>query len=183
MQLTNGFVQLVQQSQALRSDARPHHAPVARLAGAGNQAPRFHAIEQARDVRIARDEPAADFAAGQALLAGAAQDAQDVVLGAAEAVGLEQGLGAASQGVGGAEQGNKDLGFEGGVRFAFRLSFREATILVITTIVKRNVAGAFFRALRALCVKGFRGRRRTSKSPTTMNAEDTEKTEVRACAW
>ena len=55
---------------------------------ARDQSARLHAVQQARDVRVARNEPAADFAAGQAVLSRAAQDAQDVVLRSGKAGGL-----------------------------------------------------------------------------------------------
>ena len=67
MQFVHGLVQFGQQPKPFRGDASLHHAAVLRFPRARDQAPGFHAIEQARDVRIARDEPAADFAAGQAL--------------------------------------------------------------------------------------------------------------------
>ena len=149
MQFMHGLIQLLQKPQPFGGDASLDHAAVLRLPRAGDQSPRFHAVEQASDVRIARDEPAANLAAGQAFFSGASQDAQDVVLRGGEAVGLDQGLGAAGQGVGGAQEADEDAGFQAGLRIAFRFggSLHEPTILVETTIVKRNVADGFLGVL------------------------------------
>src|ERR1019366_6769493 len=173
MQFVHGLIQFVQQPESFRGDARLNNAAVLRFPRAGDQSRGFHSVEQASDIRIARDKPPADLAAGQALFPRASQDAQDVVLRSGEAVGLEQGLGAASQGVGGAHKADEDLGFEAGLRIAFRFggSLHEETILVTTTIVKRNVAAAF---LCVLCVKRFA--LQNAKSLTQRTRRSAEKT-------
>ncbi len=66
MHFLHGRVQLREDLQALVGDKCFHDAAIFLFAGAGDQAAPFQAIEQARDVGIARDQPAADFAAGQA---------------------------------------------------------------------------------------------------------------------
>jgi hypothetical protein len=67
-------------------------------------------------------------------------------LGSGKAERLEQGFGAAGQCVGGAHQGDEDLGLEWslGIAFWFGGSFHETTIFVITTIVKRKVVEGEF---------------------------------------
>lgn len=142
VQFVHWFIQFLQQAEPLRGDASFDHTPVLHFARSNDQSAGFHAVEQACDVRIARNETAADLAAGQAFFSSASQDSQDVVLRSGEAVGLEQGLSAACQGVSSAHKAHKDAGLEGSLRIAFRFrgSLHVQTILVITTIVKRNVA-------------------------------------------
>ena len=77
-------VQLAQYTQAFRGDARFHHAAIFLLPFARDQAARFKAIEESRDIRIVGDHPAADFPARQAWRARTPQDAQDVELGIRE---------------------------------------------------------------------------------------------------
>jgi hypothetical protein len=112
MHFLHGRVQLRKDLQALAGDIGFHDAAVFLFAGTGDQAARFQAIEQARDVGIARDQPAADFAAGQARGARAAQDTQNVILGAGQARSLEEGLGSAGESIGGAPESEEDLLFE-----------------------------------------------------------------------
>ena len=109
MHFLHGRVELRKDLQALVGDKGFHDAAVFLFAGAGDQAAPFQAIEQARDVGIARDQPAADFAAGQARGARAAQDTQNVILGAGQARSLEEGLGSASESIGGAPESDEDL--------------------------------------------------------------------------
>jgi hypothetical protein len=143
MQFVHGLIQFIEQPEAFRGDAGLNDAPVFRFARASDHSAGLQAIEEAGNVRIARNEAAADFAAGQALFTGAAEDAQDIVLRAREVEGLEHRFGAAGQGVGGAQKAHEDAGFEGspGIAFRFGGALHEATILVATTIVKRNVGG------------------------------------------
>jgi hypothetical protein len=150
MQLVHGLIQFDQQPEPFLGDASLDHATVLRFPRAGDPSAGFHPVEQASDVRIARDEPAADLAAGQALLAGTAKDTQDVVLRPGKAVGLKQGFCATGQGVGRPHEADENVGFEGGLGSEF--PFHEPTILVITTIVKRNIAGGFLCARRLLSV-------------------------------
>jgi len=158
VQFVHGLIQFVQQPEPFCGDASLNHATVLGFPRAGDQSSGFHAVKQASDVRVARDKPPADFAAGQALFSRASQDAQDVVLRSGKVVGLEEDLGAAGQGVGGAQQGDEDAGFEAGLRIAFRVQrpFHVTTILVITTNIKRNVWSSFLCALGVLSVSsGF----------------------------
>jgi hypothetical protein len=62
-------------------------------------------------------------------------------------VGLEQGFAAAAERVRGAHEADENMFVESGLRIVLRFSvpFHESTIVVITTIVKRNVAGAILR--------------------------------------
>src|SRR5579863_8086360 len=154
VQFAHGLVEFRQQAQAFRGDTRLDHAAVLRFARASDQAAGFHTVEQAGDVRIARDQPASDLATSQSAFSSAAQDAQNIVLRSGKAKGLEQGFGAARKGVGGAHQADKDASLQAilGAAFQFGLPLHETTILVTTTIVKRNVSSGLLRALRfSLC--------------------------------
>src|ERR1700732_331829 len=93
VELANGLIQALQNSQTFGSDAGPHHAAVVGLTLTRDHTAFLHAVEQAGDVRIVRDHAIADIPARESGGLGAAQDAQDVVLRAGEAVGFEESLG------------------------------------------------------------------------------------------
>ena len=87
------LVEAGEHAQAADGDGHKHDAAVAGLAAPFDQAGLLQAIDQARDVGHGRDQSAGDFKAGQGDIAGvlgAAQDAQHVVLGLGQAMGLEQ---------------------------------------------------------------------------------------------
>src|SRR5229473_5698955 len=98
MEFLHWLIQFLQEPESFGGYARLNHAAVLRFTSASDQSSGFQAIEQASGVGIPRDEPATDLAAGQALLSGASQDAQDVVLRGGEVVGLEQDFAAAGEG-------------------------------------------------------------------------------------
>jgi len=151
MEFLYGRIQLSQNPEPFRRDARPYDAPVLLSPRAQNQSPRFHPVQQARDVRVARDHPAADLAAGEAFGPRAAQNAKHIVLRCGEAGRLEQRLGSPGQGIGRAEQADEDLGFQArfrrpGLCWDFALLGHAGIIVVITTIVKRRFLSAGFSA-------------------------------------
>ena len=77
-------------------------APVLATTRARDEAGLLEAVEQAGDVGDAAHHALADFVAAEPLLAGAAQDAQHVVLGRGDARGLQHGLEGVFQQGGGA---------------------------------------------------------------------------------
>jgi len=114
VKFANGGIHFFEQFEPLVGDSRFHNAPVFLLPLACDQFAIFHAVEQAGHVGIAGDHPFADGVAWQAIRARAAQDAQDVVLGRGQPVGLHQLIGLGGQGISGFQEGDEDLIFEGG---------------------------------------------------------------------
>src|SRR6266849_6047599 len=82
--LFEGSVHFAQKLQPGSGDLSIDHAAIVLRAHALDEAPIFQAIEQTRNVRIARDHALADLAARQSLLPSSAQNAQGVVLRAGE---------------------------------------------------------------------------------------------------
>ena len=93
-----------EQLQARRGDADGDHPAIGAFAGAGDEAAPFQAIDQAGHVRVMGDQAVADLAARQPGFAAAAEDAQDVVLGLGQVIGLEDLDGDPGQLVGGAQE-------------------------------------------------------------------------------
>jgi len=112
VQLVHGRVELSQNFQAGRRDARFDDAAVFGLAFSGNQSALLHTVEKAGHVGITRDHAVADALAGHAVGAGAAQNAKDVVLRGSEAVGFDEEFGVLGQPIGKAQEGDEKLGFE-----------------------------------------------------------------------
>ena len=144
VQLLYGIIEVPKSPEPLRRDARLDDPAVFYLPRTRDKSPGLHAVEQARDVGIVRDEPAADLAACQAALARASQDAQNVVLRSRKAMGLEDDFGATLQGIGRAHQADEDLGLRAGCLLAgplhgFAFLGHAGIIVVVTTNVKRNV--------------------------------------------
>ena len=73
----------------------------------------FHAVQKPGDVRIARNHALADAAAKQAVRLRAAKDAQNVVLRGGKPGGFDELLGFLGEGIGGLQDGNKDVVFAG----------------------------------------------------------------------
>lgn len=149
MQFLHRLIEVLKNPESVRSDARLHNASVLFFPPARDQATRFHAVQQARDIGIARDEPAADLAAGKGALARAPQDAQDVVLRHGKATRLEQRVDSAGEGIGGPQQADKDLAFQArfrgsGFSCGLGFPFHPAIIVVATSIVARNVGAPGF---------------------------------------
>src|SRR6266576_5518460 len=80
VKIVNRLVQGFKKAECLRRDARLYDAAVVGLAFAVNQAARFHAVEEARHVRIVRNHAVSDAPAGQSFGLGPAENAQDIVL-------------------------------------------------------------------------------------------------------
>ena len=74
----------------MRRDARFHNAAVVSLANPGNQAALFHAVKEARHVRVVGDHAVPDGTAGQTFGLGPAEDAKDIVLSARKTRGLQE---------------------------------------------------------------------------------------------
>src|SRR5439155_17500099 len=86
---------------------------------------------------------------GQAIRAGAAQDAKNVVLGSGEAVRLDEQFGVLREAIGRPNQGDEELSFEaGGRRFGKLCGLHAGNIVVTTTIVKRKRRGLRFEGIR-----------------------------------
>ena len=97
--LFDGFIQLGKNSQAFRSDLRRDDSPVRTRAGAYDQAAPLEPVQQAGDVRVVSEHPLRRFVAAETLGSGAAQNAQNVVLSAGQAEGLDDLFGPTRQSV------------------------------------------------------------------------------------
>jgi hypothetical protein len=86
-----------------------------------------------------RNHAVADAAAGETFGLGAAKDAQDVVLRARKTMGLEELLGFEAERVGGLLERNEDAIFDGKSGTRWGPATHEATIVVMTTSVKRKI--------------------------------------------
>jgi hypothetical protein len=84
------------------------------------------------------DHALSDAAAGQACGFGTAKDAKDIVLGAGEAVRLEELLAFEAEAVRGLLEGDEDSGFDGENRMWSGATTHALTIVVMTTSVKRK---------------------------------------------
>jgi len=103
MDIADRAVHAGQQPCAVLGDAGQNHAAIWILAAARDELAALQAVKKAGDVRVAGDHAAGDFAAGKALGC-TAQDAENVVLGGGELLGLEQLRDAAGECVGGAQE-------------------------------------------------------------------------------
>ena len=144
VEFLDGRVQFPEDPEPFRRDACFYDAPVFFFARARDQSPRFHAVEQSCNVRIARDHSAADLAAGEAFRPRTAKDAQDVVLCRGKSGRLQQRLASPGQDIGCTEQVDEDLLFQARFRSSNFLSdcaflAHAGIIVVVTTIVKRNI--------------------------------------------
>jgi hypothetical protein len=108
MKLANRLIETLQKCEARRGDAGFDDAAVIGLASAGEEAAPFHAVEEAGHVRVVGDHAFADGAASEAFGLRAAQNAQDIVLRAGEAVGFQELLGFDAEGIGGLLERNED---------------------------------------------------------------------------
>ncbi len=85
-----------------------------------------------------RNHAAADAAAREAIGLGAAKNAEDVVLRAGEAMGLEELLGFEAEGIGGLLEGDEEAVLHGKRRMRKSAATHPGTIVVMTTNVKRK---------------------------------------------
>ncbi len=77
----NGGIHGLKQIEAGIGDLRPHNAAIVPVAVLPDQLEAFEASEEAGNVRLGGEHARADCCAGEAFGPGAAQDAQDIVLG------------------------------------------------------------------------------------------------------
>ncbi len=87
-----GPIHFAQELQSGSSDLSVDDAAIVLRARALDEATIFHAIQQARNVGIARDHALANLAARQAFRPGTTQDAQSIVLRSGESKFFEPGL-------------------------------------------------------------------------------------------
>src|SRR5581483_2492340 len=114
-------IQIPQKLQSLWSDSRQDHTPVFRFTAARNQFAFFQAVQQSRDIRIARNHAFSDLAAGQALRR-TTENAENVVLGWRDVSRLQQQLTPARQQVRGSHEADENVLFQaakGMARFRF----------------------------------------------------------------
>jgi hypothetical protein len=118
VQFAHGLIQGLEKFEALRSNVGLDDTAIIFLAFTANEAAFFHAIEQAGHVRVMADHAITDGAAGEPPRLGAAEDAQNIVLGAGQAGGFDELSGLLAKGVGGLEQSEEEalLGRGGGGR-------------------------------------------------------------------
>jgi hypothetical protein len=86
VKLANRLIETFQKSETRGSDSGFDDAAVVGLAGARDEAALLHAVEKAGHVRVVGNHAFADAAAGEACRFGATENAEDVVLGAGEAM-------------------------------------------------------------------------------------------------
>jgi len=141
VKLVDWPIQLLEQLQPFRGDAGFDDAAVLCLALAGDEFVLFHAIEKPRNVRIARDHAFADTAAEETIGLRATENAKNIVLRGGKAGGFNELFGRLRKGIGALEDGNEEVVFEVGCG-ARRISsgIHPATIVVVTTIVKRKIS-------------------------------------------
>jgi hypothetical protein len=138
VKLANRLIETFEKSKARGSDAGFDDAAVIGLARAGDEAALLHAVKEAGHVRVVRNHAVTDAAAGEAFWLGAAKNAEDVVLSAGEAMGLEELLGFEAEGIGGFLEGDKNAVFQGKRGTGKNAATHEGTIVVMTINVKRK---------------------------------------------
>jgi hypothetical protein len=138
VKLANRLIETLQKYEARRGDAGFDDAAVIGLARAGDEAALFHAIEESSHVGVVGDHAFADGAASEAFGLGAAENAEDIVLRAGQAVGLEELLGFEAEEISSLLEGDEDLVLQGKIRMGNRPPTHVGKIVVITTNVKRK---------------------------------------------
>src|SRR6266566_1780858 len=140
VKIVNRLVQVFKKPQCLRRDARLHDAAVVGLPFPGNQAALFHAVEEARHVRVVGNHAVPDATAGQALGLGPAEDAKDIVLRARKARRFQELFRLLAKGVGGLQERDENAVLQGeGWPGGLGPQVHGASIVVITMIVKRKI--------------------------------------------
>ena len=138
VKLANRLIETFKKSEARRGDAGFDDAAVNGLASAGDEAALLHAVEEAGHIRVVRNHALTDAAAGEAIGLCAAKNAEDVVLCAGKAMGLEELLGFEAEGIGGFLEGDEDAVFQGKKGMGKWAATHADTIVVMTTNVKRK---------------------------------------------
>src|SRR5215469_5525381 len=137
VQIVHRLVELLQEIQSFRGDARFDDAAIVFLALTRDPGVFFHTVEQAGHIGIAGNHALGDAATENAVGLCSAENAQNVVLRAGEATGLQEVLDLLGQGVGDLEERNEDLVFE---KSGFAGGRHRLSLVVITTIVKRKIS-------------------------------------------
>src|SRR5215469_749774 len=137
VQIVHRLVELLQEIQTFRGDARFDDAAIVFLALTRDPGVFFHTVEQAGHIGIAGNHALGDAATENAVGLCSAENAQNVVLRAGEATGLQEVLDLLGQGVGDLEERNEDLVFE---KSGFAGRRHRLSLVVITTIVKRKIS-------------------------------------------
>jgi hypothetical protein len=138
VKLANRLIETFQESETRGGNAGFDHSAVIGLARAGDEAALLHAVEEAGHVRVVGNHAVANDAAGEAIRFGAPKNAEDVVLRAGEAIGLEELLGLEAEGIGSFLERDEDTVFEGKREMGSGASTHVATIIVMTTNVNRK---------------------------------------------
>jgi len=140
VEFAHGWVETLEEVEGAGGDAGGDDAAVIFGAFAGDETEFIEAVEEAGHVRVAGDHAQGNVAATEAGGAGAAEDAQDVVLGGRKAVGFEEEFDALEEFIGGVLEGDEEvfLGEGGG---AWEAGVHGGRIHVTTTIVKREERG------------------------------------------
>jgi hypothetical protein len=134
VQVVDGLIQLFEELQSIRGDARLDDAAIVLLALAGDPTVLFHPIKHAGHVRVMGDHSFGNTTTEESVGFGAAEDAEHIVLGAGQASGFEELLGLLGEGIGGFEDGDEEVvrqGDRGGP------AIHGVIIVVITIGVKR----------------------------------------------
>ncbi len=139
VKMVNWPVEGFEQPESLRGDACFHDTAIVGLAHPGDQAALFHAIEEARHVRVVGDHAVPDATAGQTCGLGPAKDAKDVVLRARKARCFQELFCLLAESVGRLQEPYEDAVLQGDGRAGgFGAQVHGASIVVVTTIVKRK---------------------------------------------
>ena len=101
MKFQNRLVEFFQKLQSFLSDPHRDDAPVQPFAGARHKPAGLKAVEEARNVRVAGQHPVGDFATGQALKPGPAEDPEGVILRVRKGRRFEGFVDASEKSVGG----------------------------------------------------------------------------------
>ena len=107
MKVPHWLIQLFQEGQTFRRNPGHDDSAIVFLPLACNQSALFHAVKEARHVRIARNHALADAATQHADRFCTAQNPQYVVLSHRQVVRFDELLGFLGQGIGGSEDCNK----------------------------------------------------------------------------
>jgi hypothetical protein len=142
VKIVNRLIEGFKKVECLRRDARLYDAAVVSLAFAGNQAALFHAVKQARHVRVVRNHAVSDATAGQSFGLGPAENAKDIVLSTRKPRGFQEPFCFLAEAVGGLQERHENAVLQGdGEPGGFGAQVHARIIVVITMIVKRKISG------------------------------------------
>jgi hypothetical protein len=138
VKLANRLIETFQKNEARGGDAGFDDAAVIGLARAGDEAALFHAVKEAGHVGVVRDHTFADGAARETIRLGSAENAEDIVLRAGQAMGFDELLGLKAKEIGGLQEGDEDAVLQRKNRVGNRAPSHAGNIVVMTTNVKRK---------------------------------------------